>query len=456
MKVSTTLKPLVFAIAAAMALAVQANSQSNDDDDPLLDRRAGDSSASVSRDQYVGDDNAVSNEGTENTVELSDSLEGNDGNVGANFAAGSMNQQGNDVVIATADEDFVFGTATASITMNQDNEGSVAQVSNANSIDASGFGNDASGNVGLNMAAGDLNQQGNALAIATARGWEVNADGGGEQSMSGNTVDNRASSAEFTKSFEYTKDFSRDYTLDDSSDSTSSSSTAHEEASDSSKSASASASASYDSSKSSSRTYSASLDKSVTVDKSHSSSSESSASLDLDASASASIDTSTFSGVDRDDDSVERTSSSSVDADLEVGVTVDASRSSAHESSSSLDVTASVDKETSATSEKSREWSADFSYDAATSEEASSSSSDDSETSATSNRDIEEVETSSLATAVTFTEGYTFLTPVTNTVSLSDALNGASGNMGVNIAAGTSNQQMNTMSIAVGCDACSE
>ena len=86
MKVSTTLKPLVFAIAAAMALAVQA--QTGDEDDPLLDRRAGDASASVSRDQYNGGDNTVSNEGTENTVELSDSLEGNDGNVGANFAAG--------------------------------------------------------------------------------------------------------------------------------------------------------------------------------------------------------------------------------------------------------------------------------------------------------------------------------------------------------------------------------
>ena len=94
--------------------------------------------------------------------------------------------------------------------------------------------------------------------------------------------------------------------------------------------------------------------------------------------------------------------------------------------------------------------------DTSTSEETSASASEDRSESTTANRDIEEVENTSLATSVTVTEGYTFLTPVTNTVSLSDALNGASGNMGVNIAAGTSNQQMNTMSIAVGCDACSE
>jgi len=454
MKVSTTLKPLVFAIAAAMALAVQA--QTGDEDDPLLDRRAGDASASVSRDQYNGGDNTVSNEGTENTVELSDSLEGNDGNVGANFAAGSLNQQGNDVVIATADEDFVFGTATASIAIDQENDGSSAQVSNVNGIDASGFGNDASGNVGLNMAAGDLNQQGNALAIATARGWEVSAEGGGEQNMSGNTVDNRATSAVYETSTEETLDFNRTYTLDDTGDSSSSYSRSTEELSDSSRSTSASASASYDSSTASASTHSSSLDKSVTVDRSSSSSSESSASLDIDASASASLDTSRSSSVDRDDDSVERTSSRSLDADLDVGVTVDAATSSASESSRSLDVAKSVDKESSSTRDESREWSADFSSDVSTSEEASSSSSEDIDESSTASRDIEEVESSSLATTVTLTEGYTFLTPVTNTVSLSDALNGASGNMGVNIAAGTSNQQMNTMSIAVGCDACSE
>jgi hypothetical protein len=441
-----------------MAFAVQANQQNSHhhNHDPLLDRNAGDASASIGRDQYVGDDNTVTNEGTENTVDLTDSLNGNDGNVGANFAAGTMNQQANDVAIATADEDFVFGTATAEVAIYQDNNASTAMVSNANAVNASGFGNDASGNVGINMAAGDLNQQANALAIATAAGWEVTAEAGGVQDLSGNTVDNKASSAEYTKSFEFTKDFSNNYTLHDTSDSSSSSSHSEEAQSASSKSASGSASAHFDSSKSYSSTYSSSLDKTVNVDKSKSSSSEWNASLGVDASASASLDTSKSVDVERSRGSYSRDTSSSVDATLDVDVDVDASKSSSDESSFSLDVAKSVDKETSATKDKSHEWNADFSYDASKSEESSSSSSEDNSESSTSNRDVEEVGSGSLAASVTFTQGYTFLTPVTNTVSLSDALNGASGNLGVNIAAGTANQQMNSMSIAVGCDACSE
>lgn len=256
MKASMTLKPLVFAIAAAMAIAAQASEQSNRhrNHDPLLDRSAGDATATVERDQYVGDDNTVTNQGTENTTDVSDSLNGNNGNVGANFASGTMNQQANDVVIATADEDFVFGTATASVAIGQENNGSVAKVSNVNSVIANGFGNDASGNVGINMASGDLNQQANALAIATARGWEVTANGGGYQDMTGNTVDNKASGAVYQNKFEFTKDFENNYEQHKSSDANFSASRSEEEQSASSKTAAASYTAHFDSSKTANKT----------------------------------------------------------------------------------------------------------------------------------------------------------------------------------------------------------
>jgi hypothetical protein len=47
-----------------------------------------------------------------------------------------------------------------------------------------------------------------------------------------------------------------------------------------------------------------------------------------------------------------------------------------------------------------------------------------------------------------------FQAPVTNNASLNNSLNGASGNVGVNIAAGGGNQQSNSLAVAVGCTAC--
>ena len=47
-----------------------------------------------------------------------------------------------------------------------------------------------------------------------------------------------------------------------------------------------------------------------------------------------------------------------------------------------------------------------------------------------------------------------FNTPVVNNASINNSLNGASGNLGVNVAAGGGNQQSNSLSIAAGCNAC--
>ena len=47
-----------------------------------------------------------------------------------------------------------------------------------------------------------------------------------------------------------------------------------------------------------------------------------------------------------------------------------------------------------------------------------------------------------------------FNTAVVNTASLTNSLNGVSGNVGVNIAAGGGNQQSNSLAVAVGCTAC--
>ncbi|WP_373187476.1 hypothetical protein [Halopseudomonas sp.] len=47
-----------------------------------------------------------------------------------------------------------------------------------------------------------------------------------------------------------------------------------------------------------------------------------------------------------------------------------------------------------------------------------------------------------------------FADPAVNNASLTNSLGGASGNVGVNIAAGAGNQQSNSLAIAAGCNAC--
>lgn len=86
-------------------------------------------------------------------------------------------------------------------------------------------------------------------------------------------------------------------------------------------------------------------------------------------------------------------------------------------------------------------------------ESSSSASSDESETHEA-NSSIEEVGSSSLAASVTFTKSHTFTNPVTNSATLSNSLNGSSGNIGVNVASGSGNQQLNTLAVAVGCNTC--
>ena len=137
-------------------------------------------------------DNYLSNYGTQNNASVVDS--GNDvqGSVGINVAAGNFNQQKNDMAIASSEQAF---TAEASVNVLQEssgndthnNVGDVYEVNDGLQVVSSGFGwfppqtpqtpvvnnaslsnslNNASGNVGVNIAAGGGNQQSNTLAIA--------------------------------------------------------------------------------------------------------------------------------------------------------------------------------------------------------------------------------------------------------------------------------------------------
>lgn len=447
MKASMTLKPLVFAIAAAMAISAQAGQRHHHQHQSyLLDRNAGDATAEVKRDQYIGRGTHVTDEGTQNSVDMTDTLSDNEGNVGANIAAGSMNQQVNDVAIATADEAFVFGSARAEIDVDQENRDGIVKFSGSNAVTTSGFGNNASGAVGINVASGNLNQQANALAIATARGWSATAEVEGDQSLSGAAVYNEAAGVTYTTSLSVTKDSSKSHSASGSASSSYEWAKANDESSSYSKNASGSFSAHHDSSSTADHDYSASLDASIEKNHSGSASASWTKTLDIDADAHVLVD------VDRN-----RGRGPDFHADAEVDVSVDASGSWGKDwqSESSGSVVASLDKTSSYSSSETHDVNKNFESDFSASEESSHSASASGSASGQFEKAYEEASNSSLAATATFTKTRVFIDPVTNTISLDNSLNGASGNLGVNVAAGSNNQQLNTMTIAAGCNACS-
>jgi len=445
MKVSMALKPLVFAMAAAMAIAAQASQSGgrHHNHDPLLDRSAGDARAYAGRDQYLGNAQ-VTNEGTENSANIENSLSSS-GNIGANVAAGSMNQQANNVAIATADEAFVFGTAVAESTIDQDNDGVSHNLGGSNAATVAGSGNDASGNIGVNAASGNLNQQQNALAIATARGWDATAEATGNQRLSGG-AENKAGSVTVENTFAVTKDFDKSYSSEYASDSSHSWDASHQHQSSESATASGSLSASYDSSASSDRTYSSTLDASLEASQSSSASGEWNKSLAVEASADIDLEVEVERSRGELDVEVEGT------ADIDVNV--DKSWSSSQESAAEYAVTKSVDKTSSSTADDSLAVNKSFEAEYSRTHESSSEASAEKNESHSASGSIEEVGSNSLAATVTFTKSYTFANPVINSATLSDSLNDASGNIGVNIASGSSNQQLNTLAVAVGCNSC--
>ena len=203
MKPTMALKPLVFALAAVMAMAAQAGDNErghghhhhHGPKGPTWEQQLSiDSAASA----YVGDTqdssgNSVLNQGTKNTAEVDNSLNGSDGNMGANVAGGDGNQQDNAAALATADESFIFGSATATSYAYQYNtDNYVKNRSTQNNATLNNAGNNGSGNIGMNVTAGNFNQQKNNLAIAVSGGRVATASADAYQSTTGLDVDNKA------------------------------------------------------------------------------------------------------------------------------------------------------------------------------------------------------------------------------------------------------------------------
>jgi len=157
-------KYLLTPLALALATALSAGAYANDNNDEDHDHGRNKSVAGVElNDSQTIHNNYVNNEGTENTANVEGSLDGANGNVGVNVAAGDNNQQANAGAIAAADSAFIF----ANTNISQEGKNNVLDnYSVSNNASLANSANGVSGNVGVNIAAGNYNQQKNDMAIA--------------------------------------------------------------------------------------------------------------------------------------------------------------------------------------------------------------------------------------------------------------------------------------------------
>ena len=90
----------------------------------------------------------------------------------------------------------MFGTATASTSVLQSGYGNTLNnYSNPNTASLSNSANNVSGNLGVNVAAGNFNQQKNDLAAAVSNGQYSTAGSAASQTSTGNTTVNSANYA---------------------------------------------------------------------------------------------------------------------------------------------------------------------------------------------------------------------------------------------------------------------
>ncbi|MCH4901715.1 MULTISPECIES: heme utilization protein [Pseudomonas] len=204
MKPTMALKPLVFALAAVMAIAAQAGGRddnhghgnghgNHEPKGPTLEQllQIGAGAGAAVLDTQSSSGNLVGNQGTKNDASVRDSANGTNGNVGMNNTAGDGNQQDNAAALATADESFIFGSAVSVSSATQVNtNNAVANYSTTNNANLNNVGNGGSGNIGVNNSAGNFNQQKNNLAIAVSGGRVANAAAAANQTSTGLTVAN--------------------------------------------------------------------------------------------------------------------------------------------------------------------------------------------------------------------------------------------------------------------------
>ncbi len=141
---------------------------------------------------------SISNNHAENGLLDNDASIGSDvasnasGNLGFNVAAGDNNAQDNAAALSAADASFSFGMADAEVFVNQAGMNNLTMnhgVTNTSGIGGNAFSG-AAGNIGVNVASGNNNEQKNALAASVATSAYATSSISSNQTSSGNQVSN--------------------------------------------------------------------------------------------------------------------------------------------------------------------------------------------------------------------------------------------------------------------------
>ncbi|CAH0162076.1 adhesin [Stenotrophomonas lactitubi] len=137
--------------------------------------------------------NVTGNSLVTNSASIADDVgAGASGNLGFNVVAGDNNAQDNAASLSAADASFSFGMADAEVFVNQAGFGNTTMnsgVTNAAGLGGNAFGG-ASGNIGVNIASGNNNEQKNALAASVATSAMAQSSISSNQVSTGNTVSN--------------------------------------------------------------------------------------------------------------------------------------------------------------------------------------------------------------------------------------------------------------------------
>ncbi len=403
MKPSMAIKPLVFAIAAIMAVAAQAGQNDRRDrhGPPVVPVSA----TAKATDVQNSTGNRILNEGTINRAEMSGSATGASGNVGVNVAAGSGNQQDNAAAIANAsaadiDGAFVFGSANATSTVKQySNDNKVTNYNTTSSAIMSGSGNGGSGNMGINVAGGDLNQQKNTMAIANASsplGGNSTATASADQNSPGLTVNNYADRNITVQTVTLTNTKSGSASFTHNSD--------------------------------------------LKVDKTDSASWSNGGTSHFDANGSKSGESNSTSSA---------TLTASADGSLNTGHAVTFNHGNGDRTRS-----VSTSDGFNATLNGSVETTKGHTYDSSFEKAYDSNYANSGESGSTSSKDVVKSYSESTTWDLSNTISYQKLTPngwsnvVNNTATLNNSVSGSSGNLGVNVASGVGNQQSNSLAIS--------
>ncbi|MGH8128944.1 MAG: hypothetical protein ACRETC_11410 [Gammaproteobacteria bacterium] len=151
-----------------------------------------DSEAVVNDSQSTGG-NFVDNDNHKNNASASgDALHGAQGNIGLNVGAGDNNIQSNEAALAATDASTVFGAASAQVFQDQTAHWNHTY-NNPAANNASMSGNvlqNAQGNIGANVAAGDSNVQKNVLSASAADSNFAIASIDNSQATYGNSTHN--------------------------------------------------------------------------------------------------------------------------------------------------------------------------------------------------------------------------------------------------------------------------